>query len=177
MDSLISFGRRRQRIKEETPKRGLGFRRFHPAADGEMYNAWRRDAWLCAHNTEEGYEDVYLTYAAVRSKNDPDSVWVATYDGAPCGLLELDTRRGALHGSGWISFFYLSELYRGRGLGRKMMEKAAEVYRSKGRKKLALCAAEDNSKALGFYDHLGFVRTGEQMGALSRLFDLERRID
>lgn len=170
--------RRAKNTADNAPASGtMTFRRFNAAGDGALYNAWRRDAWRCAHNTELGYEDVYLPYAAVRAKNDPDSVWVALVDGAACGLLELDTRRYAIKGSGWISFFYLTAPYRGKGYGRRLMQQAERIYKQKGRRRIALCAAEDNLKALGFYRHLGFEKTGEEMGALGPLFIFEKDID
>lgn len=172
MKKIIDMLRGHSDIQHDEPglENCLVFRRFNAAQDGALYNLWRRDAWRCAHGTETGYEDIYLAYAAVRSKNDPDSVRIALYDGEPCGLLELDTKRNALKGGGWISFFYIAEKFRGKGLGRSLMKQAEHIYKQKGRRRIELCAAEDNHRALGFYEHLGFTKTGEEMGVLGPLF-------
>ncbi len=177
MDSIVDLcKKKRGNPGPPEPVSGLEFRFFDPAADGALYNAWRRDAWRCAHGTEDGYEDVYLAYAAVRSRHDPEAVLIALKEGEPCGILELDMRRGVFHGAGWISFFYLAEKARGQGLGRALMEKAEAVYRERGRKKLSLTVAEDNRRALGFYLHLGFHKVSRQMGALTWLYEMERPI-
>ncbi len=156
---------------------GLSFRPFDPDRDGTFYNKWRRDAWVCAHGSEQGYEDIYLAYAAVRARRDPESVRVALYEGRPCGMIELDLRRNAAKGSGWISFFYLTADMRGKGFGRALMAEAERVYKAMGRSSVSLCAAEDNHSALGFYRHLGFVKTDEEQGVLGPLFILEKEID
>jgi len=156
---------------------GLSFRSFDIDTDGPYYNKWRKDAWVCAHGSEQGYVYIYLSYAAVRALRNPESVRVALYEGRPCGIIELDLRRNAEKGSGWISFFYLTADMRGKGFGRALMAEAERIYKAKGRTGISLCAAESNRSALGFYRHLGFVKTDEEQGVLGPLFILEKEIE
>ena len=155
---------------------GLSFRHFDAYTDGDVFGVWRRDAWICAHGTDEGYEDIYLPYTAIRARRDADAVWVACMNGIPCGMFELDLHRWEAQGAGWISFFYIDPGHRGTGCGKAMMDAVRQVLSTRGRKSIALCVAQDNEKALGFYEHLGFVKIGEEPGVLCPLYDMEKMI-
>ncbi len=61
--------------------------------------------------------------------------------------------------------FYISNLavypeYRGRGVGRKLMEKAAEIAISLRCSKMCLDVSYGNEKAMLFYESLGFYESG-----------------
>ena len=59
-----------------------------------------------------------------------------------------------------LAALYVLEKYKGRGLGRRLtdycLEKVSEY------KKVILWVLEENHRAIGFYEHYGFVKTGEK---------------
>ena len=61
------------------------------------------------------------------------------------------------------------------GIGRAMVEKAAERYASQGRRYLRLTVAPKNP-AVGFYEKLGFRRAGTEPGALEDLYIMEKEL-
>ena len=91
------------------------------------------------------------------------------------GVLALDEQRGAHHDYGWVSFLYLRPEMRGQGFGIQLVGEAVSRFRALGRRRLRLCVAPKNP-ALGFYEHLGFVRCGTEPGALEPLFLMEMEL-
>lgn len=59
---------------------------------------------------------------------------------------------------------YLLQEYRGRGLGKRMLETVFETCRSLGHKKLCWECSPHNAAAIGFYEHLGAVMTETDSG-------------
>ena len=87
---------------------------------------------------------------------DPMAVLKLLDGDEPVGLVDLDTRRGASEGWGWLSLIYLKPEYRNRGLGIQLLARAMFHYRRLGRKVLRLNVAEENAPALAFYQREGF---------------------
>ncbi len=142
----------------------------------EVYLACYRDTWQIAHGSLEGFDAEAAWETAVqRGTAAPDSVLAACVGEKFAGVLAMDDRRGKFTGRGWIAFFYLRPEFRGKGLGRQLMEEAARHYRSLGRRVLRLTVARENP-AVGFYKALGFRRTGWEPGALEDLMVMEKRI-
>ena len=52
----------------------------------------------------------------------------------------------------------------GRGHGRAAMTFAEDFARQKGRDRVQVHAVEDNAAAIGFYESLGYIRTGARSG-------------
>ena len=59
-----------------------------------------------------------------------------------------------------VSVYLLPE-YTGNGYGRKLVEKAIFELKKLGYKKIILWVLEENMNARQFYEHLGFVNSGE----------------
>lgn len=57
---------------------------------------------------------------------------------------------------------------RGRGLGRRLVEAAAQTARENGAAHLFLEVADDNAAALALYARAGFVETGRRPGYYAR---------
>ena len=78
-----------------------------------------------------------------------------------------------------VERIYLLKNFYGQGLGRKLMDKAIEIARGKGKQKIWLGVWEENPKAIDFYKHLGFEVFGEHsffVGDLEEV-DLMMRLD
>jgi GNAT superfamily N-acetyltransferase len=71
--------------------------------------------------------------------------------------LVISTAMGAP--SAWIEDMVLRDEFRGQGLGKSLLEAAADWAKSKGAKRVQLVADADNAPALGFYKHLGWQPT------------------
>jgi len=149
---------------------------FDTLAGRARYIACYEDAWCAAHGSLRGFRpDSCWQAALLRSSEDPDALSELRADGRFAGVLALDCRRGAYRGVGWIAFCYVVPELRGCGLGRALIGRAGEVFRSRGRNCVRLTVAPGNP-ALGFYERLGFVRAGTEAGALEDLYVMEQKL-
>ncbi|MDR3209367.1 MAG: GNAT family N-acetyltransferase [Oscillospiraceae bacterium] len=107
--------------------------------------------------------DAYLGAELARMRRHfadaPDSILLASLNGAAVGLLRLERR--VVYGdaaSGWVNCFYVAPEWRGRGLGRQLAAFAAAYFARYGIREIFLRAGEPNGAAIGFYTHIGFAR-------------------
>ena len=148
-----------------------------PRRDRDYYCACYRDAWYAAHGNLEGFSpEPYWSAAREHLRRDPRSVLRLLDGEKPVGLVDLDPRRAAEIGCGWLSLLYLCPEYRGQGYGIQALGRAIVPFRMQGRRALRLVAAEDNAPALAFYRREGFRRVGWEEGAFGRLLVLEREL-
>ena len=151
-------------------------RLFSAESDGGLYLGFYREAWLCAHGTEEGFGDHYLASAAARSLEFPPAVAILYEDGRPAGIVELNIHRSEVRGCGYISLICVEREFRRRGLGSLLCGYAAAVYRALARDRLQRSVAEENSGAIAFYRSLGFVETSREYGSLGILYIMEKEL-
>ena len=96
-------------------------------------------------------------------KRDSDGFYVAELKDEPIGFIACDTN--------WTSFFDAAKVgeihelfvhpnWRGRGIGRMMLNTAIEYAKNKGRSVIELWVGEKNRKAIEFYKKNGFVEKG-----------------
>lgn len=148
------------------------------ARDREYYCACYADSWRGAHGSLEGFfAGPYWDSAVQHLQRDPRSVLRLYHGDAPAGLVDLDTRRGAHAGYGWISLLYLHPEYRAQGYGIQLLARAILHYRALGRRALRLHAAEVNAAALAFYEREGFRTLSYENGNLGRLLLMERPLE
>ena len=147
-----------------------------PLAQADFYRSCYADAWRFAHGTLAGFDaETYLAAAAEHHRADAESV-LRFFDGEESvGLLDLDPRRGAHAGYGWVSLLYLDGAYRGRGLGVQLLGRALMHFRLQGRRAVRLHCAEDNAAALRFYESHGFRRLSFEDGRFGKLYLMEYR--
>lgn len=146
-----------------------------PREDYKFYCRAYADAWQAAHGSLKGYnEDTYLCAAMEHRANYPGAVLklYAQEDGV--GVVDMDTRRGAADGVGWISLIWLREDYRGKGYGIQLLARAIKTYSELGRRELRLYAARDNVAALRFYESCGFKQIGTEMRDTGELLLMSR---
>ena len=147
-------------------------------ADRDYYNACYADAWQTAHGSLEGYAPrVYFDAALRHLEADPQAVLRLYHGDTPVGLVDLDTRRGAHAGYGWVSLFYLCPEYRNRGYGVQLLARAIFRYRALGRRALRLHVAEENAPALAFYRREGFRQLSAEGDGAGRLLLMERSLE
>ena len=148
---------------------------FDPAEESEYYTRCYRDAWLCAHGSEQGFRpEVYLKRASAHHAFDREAVLKILDGEESVGLMDLDTEKGKERGIGWISLLYLREDYRGRGCGIQLLGRALEAYERRGRRAVQLTVAQENTPAVAFYEKNGFHRISAEKGAGGVLLLMER---
>ena len=148
-----------------------------PATCRELYEACYADAWRAAHGNLRGFEPgPYFRSACEHHSADPEAVMLL-YDGEKlAGLVDLDTERGRHANYGWVSLFYLTPEYRGRGLGVQLLGRAVAKYRSLGRIAIRLHVAEDNEMARAFYRANEFEELSQSAGSQARLLLMEKKL-
>lgn len=57
---------------------------------------------------------------------------------------------------GWVEDVVVDKAYRGKGIGRKLMEKLVEEGKKKGLSEILLFSADKRIEAIGLYKSLGF---------------------
>jgi len=129
---------------------------------GKAYVLWR--SW---HDTYEGMVDEGFLSALTLEKCTESSfrrtsdTLIALDGDKVTGFLGYGDFRGDdLPGAGEINAIYILSGYRGRGIGRLLMEEA--LRRLSGRDRVAVMALKGNLKAIGFYEKLGFERDGTE---------------
>lgn len=148
-----------------------------PYAERQYYTACYRDAWLFAHGDLSAYdEQSYYASACRHYDADSTALFHAYAFDEDAGLLDLDTRRGAHAGYGWISLLYLKPEYRGKGCGIQLLARAYKKYQSLGRSSIRLQTAEDNTAAMHFYERCGFKKLSYENGPVSRLWLMEKKL-
>ncbi|MCG8401765.1 MAG: helix-turn-helix domain-containing GNAT family N-acetyltransferase [Firmicutes bacterium] len=115
----------------------------------------------CGYNHQfEGY--VCSTFQAFAESYDPgkDRLWIAeTDDGITVAAIAI---LGYAETTAQLRWFIIHPLYRGRGLGWRMLDGALRFCREKGYKKIFLLTTSDQQTASYMYSKVGFVKTGEQ---------------
>ncbi len=107
--------------------------------------------------SEECFEIGKITANTWRELNDSKSLitgFVAEIDSTVCGIAHCFLRPSTWHKVGYL---YLEDLfvdpkYRGAGVGRVLLDKAAEYGREIGAEKLYWITKEDNAQARALYD-------------------------
>lgn len=144
--------------------------------DEDTYLAFLNDAWQTAHGSLKRFPDNAVNTAAARAAKCERNVVFAMCGNERAGLIELDPDRGCSDGTGWISFYYMTPEYRGRSMAIQLLGHAVSVYRPMGRTKIRLMAAEENVRAVGFYEHIGFKTVSVEQGKSGRLLIMEKDI-
>ena len=145
--------------------------------DGDFYYEARREAWLDIHGAGIPFDGEGFLAAARRNLlDDPCAVVCAMLGSEPAGVLQLDPRRDAGAGAGYIPFVYMTPARRKQGLGVQLIGQAVSFYRPQGRTLLRLRCAPDNAVAQRFYKKYGFYKIGEEQGARVPLDILEKYI-
>lgn len=155
----------------------LWFRPLDMERDGDIYRAARREAWQNIHGSMEFYdEDGFYQDAKAQWRQNPWAVSCAMLGNDAVGLIQMDMRREAEKGVGYIPFVYMRPQHRKRGLGVQLIGQAVSLYRGLGRNCLRLRCAPDNAVAQRFYARFGFRRTGSAEGSRVPLDILEKYI-
>lgn len=148
-----------------------------PSHDRALYIECYASAWEFAHGTRAGFDGQgYWNSALHHLQEDPRCVAKAFAGSSFAGLIDLSLTRGAEDGAGWISLCYMVPELRGKNDSIQLIGHAVDLFREKGFHCMRLHVAEENARAIGFYEKIGFVRVGEDMGMFGRLLTMEMGI-
>jgi GNAT superfamily N-acetyltransferase len=89
--------------------------------------------------------------------------------GMATAQLVISTAEGAP--SAWVEDVVVREDFRGKGLGRALLDAVLAWARSQGALRAQLLADLDNAPALAFYDRVGWQPT--RLGAWRRMLDID----
>lgn len=142
--------------------------------ESALYTHCYEETWRASHGGVAGFTpSVYVQAARHHAKNDPETLMKMFFNDTFAGVIELDPDRGAVDGAGWISLLYVEPSFRNRRFGGQLLGHAASYFRRKGRTALRLHVSQTNAAAIGFYEHMGFHRTGEASGVGGPLYEME----
>ncbi len=148
-----------------------------PAAESAYYKSCYEQAWLASHGDLKNFNaETYLGCALEHYLDDAQAVSHLYYEDESAGLLDLDTRRGAHAGYGWISLIYLEPEFRHIGCGIQLLSRAMLKYSRLGRKSLRLHVAEENTDAINFYRRWGFELLSREPGSSGCLLLMEKKL-
>jgi ribosomal protein S18 acetylase RimI-like enzyme len=83
---------------------------------------------------------------------DPENLLVVEHDGEVVGSVMV----GYEGHRGWVNYLAVHPDHQGRGLGRRLMERAEEVLGQLGCAKVNLQVRSSNEAAIGFYRRIGY---------------------
>jgi probable phosphoglycerate mutase len=143
--------------------------------EAELYQSCYEDAWKASHGSGMGFvPGVYLSAARAHAKETPESLVKVLSGDRFTGIIELNPERGKRERLGWISLFYLTPEFRGRGFGIQLLGYSAAFYAHCGRDRMRLHAAVTNEQAIRFYTRYGFRTIGTEPGVASDQLLMER---
>jgi len=98
-----------------------------------------------------------------RYDKDRDGIWIATLNGHIEGSVVIDGIHAENDGA-HLRWFIISDALRGKGVGRKLIDRAIEFCKSKGYKTIYLWTFEGLDAARHLYEDVGFKLIKQQSG-------------
>lgn len=114
---------------------------------------------------EQSYRDNWVKHPI--ESNDTSDVLICLDGDEIVGRVDLMYEKSYMDFStvGYVDWIYTRPSYRGRGIGKKLLEEAEKVFKEKGCSKYYLFIA-DNEQAIKFYDstdlRISTMKTGEK---------------
>lgn len=150
----------------------LTFRPIDPDADRSHVLAAYRDTHRVSFGDDRTCSTkTYLPWLRSRVEEFPDG-HVLTFLGKRCiGQMELQVPYGLT--TGYVNLYYVAPAFRGKGFGRAMHGRAEEYFRSWQADRIELDVSATNTRAVGFYRHLGYqlVRVDGRLWRMMRSLD------
>ena len=80
----------------------------------------------------------------------------------------------AVSRTAFVSQFHVRRNFRGMGCGMRLMDKAVEIANNLSFKRILLMVNKTNENAVRFYEHYGFVKTGESISQFSMVLNIDQ---
>lgn len=96
-------------------------------------------------------------------------ILVADVNGFPVGQVFIQLESANLSvadgfSRGYLYSFRVMEMFRGQGIGTRLLSEAEGILRGRGFRQVALSVAKDNPRALRLYQRCGYVIIGDDPG-------------
>lgn len=127
-------------IRRATPRDGDAVRRF-------VFDTLR------AYGVEPEPHDHDKDVMTFGEDPEPVDAFVADVDGVAVGSVMVAPRAD---GVGWLSKFFVDSAYRGRGIGRALLDRAVAAARERGYKRLGLDTRTYFEEAVHLYESTGW---------------------
>ncbi len=101
---------------------------------------------------------IQIPLAELLEAGNPLTVAYCEAGGDIVGIALMCTYKVISGHKGWIEDVVVDEKMRGKGIGKKLIEKLLEVAREKDLSEVLLFSANHRKAAIGLYTHLGFHR-------------------
>lgn len=122
------------------------------ASDGDAVRRFVFDT-LRAYGVEPEPDDHDKDVMTFGQDPEPIDAFVAEVDGVAVGSVMLAPRTG---GVGWLSKFFVDRAFRGRGIGRALLERAVAAARDRGYERLELDTRTYFKEAVHLYEATGW---------------------
>jgi GNAT superfamily N-acetyltransferase len=129
----------------------------------EFALACRRDAWCINHGNTTGFDEQQTrVWLDTLAREQPQGLLYLWHHDSPIGQLELAPAMARMDGSlgGYIYLLYLVPQWRGRGLGRWLLEQALQQIRAAGSTSAGLRYLPTNLAAEPFCLRQGWRKEG-----------------
>jgi ribosomal protein S18 acetylase RimI-like enzyme len=135
---------------------------LRPLARDDFTDALALARELYGLDTDADPEPHRAAYDALVSDVDA-TPFLAVADGIAAGIIVHRFRRRLNHATfeGWVSDIFVRERFRGRGIGRMLLDAAVAEWRLRGGHTLELEVAYDRTAARHLYEAAGFVDQGK----------------
>jgi DNA-binding MarR family transcriptional regulator/GNAT superfamily N-acetyltransferase len=104
---------------------------------------------------------IYAEYEAAPA-NPPKSLWIAEQDGQVAGSVFIIPAAGEPEGTAQLRMLYTEPAFRGRGIGKRLVEETVRFSRASGYKRIILWTQDSLSSARRIYQGAGFVLAREE---------------
>jgi DNA-binding MarR family transcriptional regulator/GNAT superfamily N-acetyltransferase len=104
---------------------------------------------------------IYAEYEAAPA-NPPKSLWIAEQDGQVAGSVFIIPAAGEPEGTAQLRMLYTEPAFRGRGIGKRLVEETVRFSRASGYKRIILWTQDSLNSARRIYQGAGFTLAREQ---------------
>ena len=138
---------------------------MNPSDYDGVYDLWLHTPGMGLNTTDDSREGIeqYL-------RRNPSTCFVAEAEGRIIGVILSghDGRRGYIYHTAVLSD------YRGRGIGRQLVDRAMAALEAEGIHKAALVAFQTNEIGNGFWESIGFSQREDLVYRNKNIHDLKR---
>jgi len=104
---------------------------------------------------EESFEGWYLRHSK-RTLAEVETVWAASVDGRPVGLVMLRTLS---EGAGYVYYIAVVRDSRRKRIGSRLLDRSIDYFSGQGIKEVYASIEEDNVESAGLFKSRGFEKT------------------
>lgn len=138
---------------------------LRPPRIGELGLLIHRQAVL--YHLEHGWDGDFETlimqiYAEYQASPGPKSLWIAEQSGEVAGSLFILPAPGEAAGTAQLRMLYTEPAFRGRGIGRRLVEEAVRFSRAAGYRRIILWTQDSLGSARRIYQSAGFTLEREE---------------